>query len=384
MPEYEENNGVGRGGPLADVPLAWYQRLVLWIASLGPVPRAVGIIPDGNRRFARKAGLPVDQGHQAGSDKIGSVRTWATQMGIPRTSVYVISTHNFKRSQDELNGIFANTTATCCKILDDPVHQKRRSLRIRFVGDLEMLPRHVQRLAAKVDLVTSANIGDITPELIDEYVDIEDAPETDMLVRTSGETRLSDYLLLQGSFATLYFEPRNMPDIGFFDYMRAMLHFQIDCQFNRVTSEDCLRLNIWTPDSQCLRGGSSCGNRTVVVFIHGGDFLYGSNAGYDGTLLSSRGDLVVAVPNYRLGFLGFAKGSAPDNPGNLGLYDQLSALRWLRANVGYFGGDAKRMILMGHGSGAASIGYFMLSRHEEVLGVSRFIYLSGSPFTRRV
>ncbi|XP_040062177.3 acetylcholinesterase-1-like [Ixodes scapularis] len=147
-------------------------------------------------------------------------------------------------------------------------------------------------------------------------------------------------------------------------------------------SEDCLRLNIWTPDSQCLRQGPLCGNRTVVVFIHGGDFLYGSNAGYDGTLMSSRGDLVVAVPNYRLGILGFVNGRSPENPGNLGLYDQLSALRWLRANVGYFGGDAKRMVLVGHDSGATSIGYLLLSRRKELVDISRFVFLSGNPFTR--
>ncbi|EEC03062.1 undecaprenyl pyrophosphate synthetase, putative [Ixodes scapularis] len=382
-------NGVGHRRPLAeDVPLAWYQRLVLWIASLGPVPGVLGFIPDGNRRFARKLGLRVEQGHRAGSDKLGSVRTWATKLGVSQTSVYVFSTHNFKRPENELNGIFSETVTFCREIIDDPARQKRRGFRIRFVGDLEMLPRDLQRTVAKADIATSGNSGDITPQLIDEYMNIEDAPETEMLTRTSGEARLSDFILWQSDFAMLYFEPKNMPEVGLFDYVKAIIHYQILCQFDRVAttngSEDCLRLNIWTPDSQCLRQGPSCGNRTVVVFIHGGDFLYGSNAGYDGTLMSSRGDLVVAVPNYRLGILGFVNGRSPENPGNLGLYDQLSALRWLRANVGYFGGDAKRMVLVGHDSGATSIGYLLLSRRKELVDISRFVFLSGNPFTRRV
>lgn len=153
-------NGVGHRRPLAeDVPLAWYQRLVLWIASLGPVPGVLGFIPDGNRRFARKLGLRVEQGHRAGSDKLGSVRTWATKLGVSQTSVYVFSTHNFKRPENELNGIFSETVTFCREIIDDPARQKRRGFRIRFVGDLEMLPRDVQRTVAKADIATSGNSG---------------------------------------------------------------------------------------------------------------------------------------------------------------------------------------------------------------------------------
>ncbi|KAG0413692.1 hypothetical protein HPB47_009165 [Ixodes persulcatus] len=280
------HNGAGHGRPWAeDVPLAWYQRLVLWIASLGPVPGVLGFIPDGNRRFARKAGLRVEQGYQAGSDKLGSVRTWATKLGVSQTSFYVFSTHNFKRPQNELNGIFSETVTYCREIIDDPARQKRRGFRMRFVGDLEMLPRDVQRIVAKADIATSGSSGhrasrrdrekgtpgkvnegkasadpggvvmfhggsgggatpfgsrapsriwDITPQLIDEYINIEDAPETEMLTRTSGEARLSDYLLWQSDFAMLYFEPKNMPEVDFFDYAKAIIHYQILCQFDRA------------------------------------------------------------------------------------------------------------------------------------------------------
>lgn len=79
------------------------------------------------------------------------------------------------------------------------------------------------------------HIGDITPQLIDEYMNIEDAPETEMLTRTSGEARLSDFILWQSDFAMLYFEPKNMPEVGLLDYVKAIIHYQILCQFDRVS-----------------------------------------------------------------------------------------------------------------------------------------------------
>ncbi|KAH6937159.1 hypothetical protein HPB50_025805 [Hyalomma asiaticum] len=146
-------------------------------------------------------------------------------------------------------------------------------------------------------------------------------------------------------------------------------------------SEDCLHLNLWTPDTSCMSSqrGHECGNRTVVVFIHGGDLRYTGNRAYDGAALSSLGDLVVAIPNYRLGLLGRPVGTA-DSIEHLGIGDQLTALRWLRDNVGLFGGNASQMVLVGHGAGAASVGHLMLARHPELASVRRYVMLSGSPY----
>ncbi|XP_064483176.1 para-nitrobenzyl esterase-like isoform X2 [Ornithodoros turicata] len=145
--------------------------------------------------------------------------------------------------------------------------------------------------------------------------------------------------------------------------------------------EDCLQLNIWSPDINCMDIGQQCGNRTVVVFFHGGEFQFGANKLYDGSYLAAIGDIVVVIPNYRLGALGFAKGARPRGKGNLGIYDQLTALKWVRENIGYFGGNASKIVLMGHGSGATSVGYLMLFS-QLTRSVERFILLSGSPFRR--
>ncbi|KAM7291252.1 dehydrodolichyl diphosphate synthase complex subunit DHDDS-like [Ixodes scapularis] len=265
-----------RRGPLHEVPLSWYERLLIWLLSLGPVPSHIGVIPDGNRRFARKSGLSVDQGHRAGSDKLGSVGTWANKMGVYESSIYVFSTHNFNRPKSEIDGIFGEMASLCRNILTNYSHYRSLGCRVRCVGDLEMLPRTMQRLLAKVDIVTSGNRGgktmtmciayssrhqmarmalklakavkentlqsaDITTELIDEYVGIEDAPEIGMLVRTSGETRLSDYLLWQGSFANLHFEPKMLPDMSFWDYFKAALYYQVGWKSTVMTQR---KLNI--------------------------------------------------------------------------------------------------------------------------------------------
>ncbi|KAH7969323.1 hypothetical protein HPB52_016684 [Rhipicephalus sanguineus] len=149
----------------------------------------------------------------------------------------------------------------------------------------------------------------------------------------------------------------------------------------RKTSEDCLYMSLWTPDTECLFRGRDCGFRTVIVFFHGGDLRHSGNKVYDGAVLSSKADAVVAIPNYRLGLLGHATWNESEFL-SLGLGDQLTAVRWLRQNVGFFGGNASRLVLAGHGAGAASVGHWMLGAQPEVADVQRFVMISGSPYAR--
>lgn len=121
-------------------------------------------------------------------------------------------------------------------------------------------------------------------------------------------------------------------------------------------SEDCLVMNVWTP-------GLDRGKRPVMVWIHGGGFTTGSSAQelYDGAELAARGGVVVVSFNYRLGVLGFGYlrevlGSAgADLPANIGLRDQLAALRWVRDNIVEFGGDPENVTLFGESAGGMSV-----------------------------
>ncbi len=126
-------------------------------------------------------------------------------------------------------------------------------------------------------------------------------------------------------------------------------------------NEDCLYLNIWAPVSI----GSE--KKPVMVFIHGGGFIVGSggNSSYNGTNLSSMGDVIVVTVNYRLGVLGFlahpAFADATGRTGNWGLYDQLAALRWVNQNIPNFGGDPGNVTLFGQSAGGMSVGLHLAS-----------------------
>jgi len=119
-------------------------------------------------------------------------------------------------------------------------------------------------------------------------------------------------------------------------------------------SEDCLYLNVWSPRA---RGKP----RPVLIWIHGGAFVFGSGSNFDGSWLANRGDAVVVTINYRLGPWGFLDlaavgGSGLDGAVNVGLLDQVAALRWVKDNIEAFGGDPERVTVIGQASGATCVG----------------------------
>jgi para-nitrobenzyl esterase len=130
---------------------------------------------------------------------------------------------------------------------------------------------------------------------------------------------------------------------------------------NSVMAEDCLAVNVWTP-------GVDAKKRPVMVFIHGGAFIDGSarNTWYDGTTLSERGDVVVVTLQYRLGPLGFLElseiaGREYAESGNVGILDQIAALRWVHDNIAMFGGDPQNVTIFGESVGATSVGILMVT-----------------------
>lgn len=141
-------------------------------------------------------------------------------------------------------------------------------------------------------------------------------------------------------------------------------------------SEDCLFVNVFAP---ALNGSEL---KPIVVYIHGGGFTYGgiSMKIFDSAELAARGDLVVVVLAYRLGALGFLHMGVEDAPGNMGLYDQLLALRWVKDNARAFGGDADKVTIMGESAGSISVGFHLISPKSKGLFRRAFMQ-SGSPFT---
>ncbi|KAH9377726.1 hypothetical protein HPB48_002708 [Haemaphysalis longicornis] len=146
---------------------------------------------------------------------------------------------------------------------------------------------------------------------------------------------------------------------------------------NSSDDEDCLRVDVFVPRSPYDRSST----RAMVVVLHGGSFGTGSNRDplYDGSWLAAGADVVVAVPNYRLGPLGFLRAEEKNAPGNQGLWDQLLALQFLRDNAAAFGARQGHVTLLGVDSGAVSVGLHLLSPLSRQF-FSRAFLLGGSPF----
>lgn len=133
--------------------------------------------------------------------------------------------------------------------------------------------------------------------------------------------------------------------------------------------EDCLNLNVWTPEVE--------GARPVMVWIHGGSYIYGAGSLYDGAALAAQGDVVVVTLNYRLGALGMFAHPAMDAALNFGMLDEIAALRWVRENIHAFGGDPRRVTVFGESAGGASVCALMTSRAAAGL-FDRAIMQSGT------
>ncbi|XP_066469163.1 cholinesterase-like [Tiliqua scincoides] len=142
---------------------------------------------------------------------------------------------------------------------------------------------------------------------------------------------------------------------------------------NTPLSEDCLFLNFWVPHPRPSTSSP------VLVWIHGGGFIVGTASlnVFNGALLAATENVIVASMNYRLGVLGFLY-LPPAAPGNMGLWDQHLALKWVKENAAVFGGDPAQVTLLGHSAGAASVGFHFLSPASQPL-FTRAVLQSGAP-----
>ncbi|EEC17332.1 acetylcholinesterase/butyrylcholinesterase, putative, partial [Ixodes scapularis] len=142
-------------------------------------------------------------------------------------------------------------------------------------------------------------------------------------------------------------------------------------------SEDCLYLNVWRPS--CTSTMSCEKKKSVIVFIHGGAFQWGDSSLfiYDAANFVALSDVVYVTFNYRLSILGFLSSDTPELPGNMGLWDQNLVLRWVKRNIGNFGGDANDITIDGQSAGGISAGLHAISPHSQGL-FKRVIMSSGT------
>ncbi|KAK8769029.1 hypothetical protein V5799_014506 [Amblyomma americanum] len=145
------------------------------------------------------------------------------------------------------------------------------------------------------------------------------------------------------------------------------------------TTEECLHINIWVP-GRCVDPTSM---RAAMFWLYGGSFAHGGNSYdfYDGRFVSALGDLVVAAPNYRVSLFGFLNSGTGHVEGNMGLHDQVLALRWVRENIGRFGGDRGNVLLAGNSAGSISLSLLMASPLGSPHTFRRLYLMSGSMYT---
>ncbi|MFT4038468.1 MAG: polyprenyl diphosphate synthase [Thermomicrobiales bacterium] len=214
-----------------------------------PAPLHVAIIMDGNGRWATQRGLPRLAGHQRGTENIRRITTAAVELGVKYLTLWAFSTDNWRRPQDEIQGILAILSDVLERETDE-LH--RQGARLRHIGSLEGLEPELrdavlgavartaendrlvltlafnysgrqEMLAAIRSLVASG----MPPEQIDEaavqaHLFTSDLPDPDLIIRTSGEHRTSNFLLWQSAYAELLFTPTLWPDFGAEDLRHAV------------------------------------------------------------------------------------------------------------------------------------------------------------------
>jgi short-chain Z-isoprenyl diphosphate synthase len=228
-----------------------------------PAPQHVGIILDGNRRWARAQGRDPVDAYRAGAAKLDEVLAWCVGLGIPAVTLWACSTENLARAPEELQGLLSVVEAKLRTVAGDPrIH--RRRVRVRAVGKLELLPdttlaaiRHAEEATAgyadtvltfalayggRQEIVDAVRrlVGDrakqgatadelveaVTQEEIARYLYAPDLPDPDLIIRTSGEVRLSGFLLWQSAYSEFYFCDVYWPAFRKIDFLRAIRSYQ--------------------------------------------------------------------------------------------------------------------------------------------------------------
>ncbi|MGP8125048.1 MAG: polyprenyl diphosphate synthase [Nitrososphaerales archaeon] len=225
------------------------------------VPSHIGIILDGNRRWAASLGLGNGIGHEEGANRAEELLDWCHELGIKTVTLYVLSTENLDRSFEELRELFVLIEARLASLLSDERIVKYR-VKVRAIGQLDLLPNSIRDLLSAIEAKTAefadhylniavayggraeitdmvravaqeVKTGRLKPEEITEdtigrrlYTSFLPNPEPEMIIRTSGEERMSGFLLWQGAYSELVFMDVFWPAFRKIDLMRAIRTYQ--------------------------------------------------------------------------------------------------------------------------------------------------------------
>jgi undecaprenyl diphosphate synthase len=231
--------------------------------------RHVAIIMDGNGRWAKAKGMPRTAGHKVGADNVRTIAIAANELGVKYLTLYAFSTENWKRSNDEVNYLMKLPAYLFKMYMKEFLE---RGFRIRLIGDLSALPEATRKVLldaadeskdntglsliiainygsrdeirrAVKSIAEKVKAGELEPEEIEEdtisdALDTRDFPDVDLLIRTSGEQRISNYLLWQIAYAELEFVPESWPEFTPEVLARCIEEYtHRDRRFGGVTNE---------------------------------------------------------------------------------------------------------------------------------------------------
>lgn len=216
------------------------------------LPRHIAVIMDGNGRWAKKRGLPRTAGHAAGAEVFRKIATYCKDIGIEYFTVYAFSTENWKRPQEEVDAIMKLLEKFLGEALQD---MEKNRVKVKFLGDLTALSEDLRKLIAETEKISEkyegvqvnlcVNYGgrdelvrgvnawikehpgeEITEAALDGYLYTKGIPEPDLIIRPSGEYRLSNFLMWQSAYSELYFTDVLWPDFTTRDMDEAIIAYQ--------------------------------------------------------------------------------------------------------------------------------------------------------------
>ena len=219
------------------------------------LPRHIGIIMDGNGRWAKKRMLPRSAGHAAGSENFKTIARYCNKIGIEYLTVYAFSTENWKRPKAEVDGLMDLLR----KYLKDSTNFKAENIRLRFIGELSALPEDIRELMRQAEydskdatglVVNMAvnyggrdeivhavkaicrdvqngtlSIDEINESTVSKRLYLSDEPEPELIIRPSGELRLSNFLVWQSAYAEFWYSDVLWPDFKPHDLDKALRDF---------------------------------------------------------------------------------------------------------------------------------------------------------------
>ena len=219
------------------------------------IPKSIAIIMDGNGRWATERGKDRSYGHQAGVETVRRITSECTRLGVKYLTLYTFSTENWNRPQTEIHALMGLVLTS----LEDEIFMKN-NVRFRVIGDVARLPKEVQDKLHETEEHTKGNtamtmvvalsysarweitkavkditrewkengkpIEDITEDVVSRHLETSFMPDPDLLIRTGGEYRISNYLLWQIAYTELYFTPVYWPDFTEDDLHKAIESYE--------------------------------------------------------------------------------------------------------------------------------------------------------------